>query len=288
MLKHSEFILNPDGSIYHLHLKPGQISKHIITVGDIERVEAVTRHFDSIELSVQNREFKTVTGSKNGVRLSVVSTGIGTDNIDIVFNELDALVNVDFPSRKIKNEHTQLHFYRIGTSGTLREEIPVDSLLLSAYGVDLGNLSSYYHYDHPTSNVKLIQAALNTLLPGNTVIEGALDILSHFNANGDYLCGITFTAPGFYAPQGRSIRLASKLPSFDALAKLDINGYQITNLEMETSGIYLLAHLLGHKALSCNALLANRSTGHFSANPAKTVDKLIDLTLSKIVDYAAI
>lgn len=282
MIKASELILNPDGSIYHLRLTPNQLATTVITVGDVDRVDSVTAHFDSIEHSIQNREFKTVTGYLRGKRLSVISTGIGTDNIDIVFNELDALVNIDFETRTVKETHTQLTFIRIGTSGTLQPHIPIDALLVSAYAIDMGNLSDYYD-NTPTESEQEIQESFKySMNLTRSCIQGNAEMVADFAEKASFLTGITLTAPGFYAPQGRSLRLKTTLPDLSILNSLSFNGLQITNLEMETAGIYLLAKLLGHKAISCNALLANRITGEFSSNPQATIGKLIATCLDLI------
>ncbi len=282
MYPESELIINPDGSIYHLKLKPGQLAKTIITVGDMDRVDAVARHLDTIEHAVQNREFRTITGYKSGKRLSIISTGIGTDNIDIVFNEIDALFNIDFESRENTAEHTTLNFIRIGTSGTLSSDIPVDSLLLSEFAIDLGNLSSYYSYTMNAEEKAVSQHFERITTLGRTSIRCGRTLLSNLNSDGKFLSGITLTAPGFYGPQGRSLRLKSIL-QLESVSGQSVNNVRYTNLEMETAGIYLLASLLGHQAISCNALLANRITGEFSMNPKATVHHLIEAVLSKIL-----
>lgn len=291
----SELILNPDGSVYHLHLHPEQLSDTIITVGDPDRVSQVSKHFDSIEFDQQKREFRTVTGKYKGKRITVISTGIGTDNIDIVFNELDALVNIDFQSRKPKSTHTQLNFIRIGTSGTIQSTIPVDSWLISAYAIGLDNLLHFYDSE-AVRDIPLEQAFKNTVSWSKNLqpycVAANADLLQHM-ASDRCLQGITMTNAGFYGPQGRRLRLA---PSFTTFIK-DLSAFQyqhqegdvartipqITNLEMETSGIYGLARLLGHRAISLNAILANRALGTFSKNPATTVDTLIIYTLDRLL-----
>ena len=281
----SELIINQDGSIYHLLLKPGEIADDIITVGDSDRVERVARHLDTIEFTRQNREFKTITGTKNGKRISILSTGIGTDNIDIVFNELDALVNIDFSTRKVKSQMKQLTFYRIGTSGTLRDDIPVDSHLISAGAIDMGNLSDYYGY---TSDglAKTIESSISKIdkrLELKSVIMADQSLVQSMSqVESSYIKGITITAPGFYAPQRRALRLKTTMPDFALLHNLNWEGLKITNLEMETAGIYLLSHLLDHRALSFNAILANRITGEFSTQAQHTVDSLIEKVVGQI------
>lgn len=280
-LLESELILNKDGSIYHLALLPGEIASDIITVGDPDRVDLIIQHFDRIELEKQNREFKTVTGYIGQKRLSVIATGIGTDNIDIVFNELDALVNIDFDKRQVLSEKTSLNFYRIGTSGSIHPEIDVDSFVASRYGIGLDALGHYYegHGKVLDINIEAIQSIVNKPMYATQSSE---ELLSKFQ-NG-YHHGVTMTAPGFYAPQGRNLRLASSTTiNLDNLYKNTINETPITNLEMETAGIYLLANYFGHKAISLNAIMANRSSGKFSLTPQKTINKLIDQSLHKIV-----
>ncbi len=275
----SELIINSDGSIYHLNLKPGDIATDIITVGDPDRVDKVTQHFDSIELDVSKREFKTVTGTLNGKRLTVISTGIGTDNIDIVFTELDALVNVDFETRTRKENHTELSFYRIGTSGSLISELEIDTVLISEMAVGLDGLMHYYDTIQSTDEdiiAEKAKEALTESLPNiNPYASKACKILVNKFAHLG-MTGITITATGFYGPQGRTV-IAKPLSStfIDDLASLNYGKLKFTNLEMETAGIYGMAQLLGHKAISINAILANRADQVFSVKGGETVDKLI-------------
>lgn len=291
----SELILNPDGSVYHLHLRPEQIADVIITVGDPDRVSAVSRKFDRIDERVAKREFVTHTGELNGKRLTVISTGIGTDNIDIVFNELDALVNIDLERREIKSDLRSLDIIRIGTSGALQAELGVDTFLASQGAIGLEGLLHYYRQkDSPQARVLLedITQLLREsneqdwpLKPYFTTASSAL--LEKFSDGQTVSRGITLTAAGFYAPQGRQLRLPSRFDhaTIDRLATWKGHGGErITNLEMETAGIYGLSELLGHRALSLNALLANRATGAFSQQPGKTVDRLIDYTLERLVE----
>ncbi|WP_299713310.1 nucleoside phosphorylase [uncultured Tenacibaculum sp.] len=287
-IKNSELILNADGSIYHLNLRPEHISTDIIFVGDQYRVDKVTKHFDSIEFSTQKREFKTTTGIYKGKRISVISTGIGPDNIDIVLNELDALVNIDFESREIKSEHTKLNITRIGTSGSLQDDIPVDSFLLSSHAIDLnGMLQSYNteeiaHPDIEDAFVKQTDWSSRKAYP--VVISNSEKLASKLSSSETYE-GITATAGGFYGPQGRVLRLQLQDPELNH--KIDNFSYQehkITNLEMETSAIYGLSKLLGHNACSMNAILANRANGTFSEKPGDIVEKLIKYTLDKLVE----
>ncbi|MDC8004213.1 nucleoside phosphorylase [Aureisphaera galaxeae] len=283
----SELILNQDGSIYHLHLHPEDIAETIITVGDPDRVSEVTRHFDTIEFTKQKREFKTQTGSYKGKRMTVISTGIGTDNIDIVFNELDALANIDLETRTTKETFTQLDFIRIGTSGAIQPDIAVDSFLVSAMAIGFDNLVHFYG-DHDYSDDAFINAFMNHLQwsPRKSEpysVAASPHLLALF-PDSDFIQGITATNVGFYGPQGRKLRLALEDDGMNKkLESFRYNDKTITNLEMETSGIYAMASLLGHNAVSLNAILANRALGTFSDSPSKAVDSLIINVLDRIV-----
>jgi uridine phosphorylase len=283
-IPNSELILNEDGSVYHLQLKPEDISSTIITVGDPDRVSDVTKHFDSIEFTVHKREFKTQTGTYKGKRLTVISTGIGTDNIDIVFNELDALVNVDLKTRTVKEKFTQLNFIRIGTSGAIQHEIPVDSFLVSEKAIGFDNLLHFYgntgFLDTKFSEAFTTYTQWSPQKSTPYVVPVNKDLLSLFNSE-EFLKGITATNVGFYGPQGRKIRLGLQDDTLnEKMQSFRYKNEMITNLEMETSGIYGMARLLGHRAISLNAILANRANGSFSKNPKGTIDRLI----LKIVD----
>lgn len=283
MIAESELILRPDGSLYHLHLLPGQVAHNIITVGDPERVGEVSRRFDRIELKVEAREFVTHTGELDGKRLTVISTGIGTDNVDIVINELDALFNVDLTSRQVKEELTSLNFLRLGTSGSFQPDLALDTLLLSSAALAMDGLLPYYLPEDTTDELTtalvdhLAQRGLQ--LPINPIL--AKPVLPIFIDGADLPIGITLTAAGFYAPQGRSVRLPSGLSPalLMALREFKYGDLRITNIEMETAGIYGLAGALGHRSASLSALLANRALGTFSKQPAKTVGRLIDYGL---------
>lgn len=284
----SELILNPDGSIYHLNLLPEDIAETIITVGDPERVHEVSKYFDSIEVRKGKREFLTHTGHLSGKRLTVISTGISTDNIDIVLNELDALANIDFPSRQVKNKKKQLGIIRIGTSGTIRPEIPIDSFLMSTSAIGLDGLLHFYE-DSSHRNRAMEKALIKHLdWGGHHIIPYVVDSDAHLRkvfVSPDVYSGITVTNSGFYGPQGRILRLAPKVSDFqDKLASFSFEGQQITNLEMETAGIYGLSQLMGHKAVSLNAILANRATGEFSTDGGKTIDSLIKFALERLVN----
>ena len=286
-IKKSELILNPDGSVYHLNLKPENIAKNIIFVGDLNRVDKVTKHFESIDFTTQKREFKTVTGYYKNKRLTVISTGIGPDNVDIVLNELDALVNIDLDTRAIKKELTQLNIIRIGTSGSLQKDIPIDSFLVSSYAIDLSGMLLSYQVDE-ISHPKIEEAFIkhtnwNEKKSYPIVVANSIDLGKKLSSKNIYQ-GITATAGGFYGPQGRVLRLAIQDPELNhKIDSFNFEGNRITNLEMETSAIYGLSKLLGHHAVSMNAIIANRANGTFSENPYKVVDDLILYTLDKIV-----
>ena len=270
MIKSSELILNPDGSVYHLNLKPGNIAYDIIFVGDQERVSKITQHFDSIEFSTQKREFKTETGMYKGKRLTVQSTGIGPDNIDIVFNELDALVNVDLNTREIKPNHTALNIVRIGTSGSLQADIPVDSWVMSKYAIGLDNmLRSYLIEEYSVSELEdaFIAQTNWDLRKGRPTVVPCSETLENKIFSDKFQKGFTGTAGGFYGPQGRVVRLNIQDPQLNSkMDAFNYNGTRMTNLEMETSAIYGLGKLLGHNCLSLNAIIANRAVGEFSTH----------------------
>ncbi|SEQ16067.1 nucleoside phosphorylase [Neolewinella agarilytica] len=288
MIKDSELILRPDGSIYHLHLLPGQVAETIITVGDPERVKAVSDRFDSIELRVEAREFVTHTGELNGKRLTVISTGIGTDNVDIVMNELDALFNIDLTTRVPKEELTQLNFVRLGTSGAFQADLPLGSFLLSEAALAMDGLLPFYlHSGEPDHAAITLQEHLEDAgvrLPVPPLI--VRPELPSFLEQSDLPRGLTMTAAGFYAPQGRSLRLASGLSPalLTALRSWRHDDLRLTNIEMETSGIYGLATALGHRAASISTLLANRAEGTFHKEPARAVEALITKGLQLITE----
>ena len=288
MIAASELILNPDGSVYHLNLKPGQIANDIIFVGDQNRVEKITKHFDSIELSTQKREFKTQTGTYKGKRISVMSTGIGPDNIDIVMNELDALVNVDLATRTVKSEFTSLNIVRIGTSGSLQADIPCDSFVMSQYGLGLDNMLRSYLIEE-ISEIDMEDAFIThtnwDMKKGRPyVIAGSASLEKKLESN-QIFKGFTGTAGGFYGPQGRVVRLEIQDPELNnKMDSFNFKGIKMTNLEMETGAIYGLGKLLGHQCLSLNAIIANRASGTFSEDPYKAVDELITYTLNKLVE----
>lgn len=279
----SELIINDRGAVYHLDLRPEEIAHTIFTVGDPGRVSQVSRHFDSIEHQSAHREFITHTGYIGKKRLSVVSSGIGTDNIDIVLNELDALVNVDFETRTVKNQLTQLQFIRLGTCGSLQDDIPVDAFVASTHGLGIDNLLHFYRYEHTEEENLIIQAFLTqTQIPHPYIASGAPSLIKHF-VNG-FHHGITVSCPGFYGPQGRTIRIGLAQPNLVAkLSGFNLGHHRICNFEMETSAIYGLGKILGHHCLSLNAVIANRVAKQFSSNPVNTVEKLIRTALEATI-----
>jgi uridine phosphorylase len=288
MIASSELILNPDGSVYHLNLKPENIAKDILFVGDQNRVEKITKHFSSVEFSKQKREFKTQTGNYKGKRITVISTGIGPDNIDIVMNELDALVNIDLETREVKKELTSLNIVRFGTSGSLQANIPCDSIVMSLYGLGLDNMLRSYCID--TISEKAIEEAFIQqthwdMQKGRPYVIKGSEILEKRLESDTIFKGFTGTAGGFYGPQGRVLRLAIQDPELNnKMDKFEFDGLKMTNLEMETAAIYGLGKLLGHQCLSLNAIIANRATGTFSEDPYKTIDELIIYALDKLVE----
>jgi uridine phosphorylase len=286
-IKQSELILNEDGSVYHLNLKPENISDTIIVVGDQDRVEKITKHFDTIEFETQKREFKTQTGTYKGKRITVLSTGIGPDNIDIVLNELDAVVNIDLTTRKPKKNLTSLDIIRVGTSGSLQQNIPIDSILLSAYGLDLNGMLHFYQVDS-IKNKEIEDAFIehtgwNRNKARPIVINGSLELEERFDSAAVHK-GLTATAVGFYGPQGRVLRLPLEDDTLNnKMDTFDFKGIRITNFEMETSAIYGLSKLLGHNAISLSAIIANRANGTFSKKPEKVIEDLILYVLEKII-----
>lgn len=284
----SELILNPNGSVYHLNLKPKNVATNIIFVGDQNRVSKIAAHFDTIEFETQKREFKTMTGMFKGTRISVISTGIGPDNIDIVMNELDALFNIDLKTRTLKTEHTSLNIVRIGTSGSLQSDIPVDSFVLAKYGLGFDGMLHSYDCEH-ILEADFEDAFIKHTNWGNRkarpyVVKNS-ELLEKRLVSNKVFVGVTATAVGFYGPQGRVLRLALHDPTLNnKIDSFDFKGIKITNLEMETSAIYGLAKLLGHHACSMNAIIANRANGTFSENPYKPIDELIEYTLNKLIE----
>jgi len=282
----SELIIRDDGSIYHLQLKPEQVADKIIVVGDPNRVKLISDRFEKVEHRISGREFHTHTGYFNGVRLSVISTGIGVDNIDIVMNELDAVVNIDLENKTIKKEHRQLEIVRLGTSGSLQEDIPVGSFLVSEYAIGFDGVLNFYEKSHDEEEIQLMNAFYDQIdypsaLPKPYIVKGAKDLVGLL-APGN-IKGITATASGFYGPQGRELRLKTLFSEQNtSLGKFRYNGHRITNFEMETSALYGLSALLGHKASTVCAIIANRYRKEFTEQPVKVMSDLIDMVLERL------
>lgn len=284
----SELILNADGSIFHLHLKPGQIARDIILVGDPGRVSMVADFFDEIEVKVQNREFVTVTGKYKGKRITVLSTGIGTDNIDIVINELDALVNIDLGTREIKEIKTSLNLIRIGTSGALQGDIPVDAFLASRKAVGFDGLMNFYARREEIADLAFENAFKtytnwNPLLASPYVVDCDIDLYNKIT-DSEFISGITISAPGFYGPQGRELRLNIVDREInDKIELFRFNDLKITNYEMECSAIYGLSKLLGHQALTVCIIIANRITRNASIDYKPVMKRLVNKILDKLI-----
>ena len=282
----SELIITSRGAIYHLDLRPEELADTVIVVGDPDRVKKVSKHFDKIEYKQQHREFITHTGYIGKKRLSVMSTGIGPDNIDIAINELDALANIDFTTRMVKDEFSKLNIIRFGTSGSLQADIPVDSFVASTHGLGLDNLLNFYAYkktgdEKAMSDAFVSQTGLDTAITIPYAFSGSEILLKKFGEG--FHKGITVTCPGFYGPQGRVLRLGLNSPGLvDRLTHFNFNDHRITNFEMETSAIYGLGRLLGHECLSVNAIVANRVVQEFSKDSTATVKKLIKKALEAL------
>ena len=286
-VKKADLILNDDGSVFHLHLKPGQVSKNIILVGDPGRVSQVSSFFNSIDLQVQNREFVTHTGVFKNKNVSVVSTGIGTDNIDIVLNELDAVFNIDLDKREPKDILTSLNFIRIGTSGALQSNIDVGSFLLSEKAIGFDGLLNFYASTEKYREKKFEESILKNILKDTKfatpyVVKASQNLIKAFGSP-IVKKGVTASAPGFYAPQGRSLRLWPFHEDFNQkITEFDFKGQKITNFEMESSAIYGLSHLLGHSAVTLCAIIANRITQDYLSDYKTLMDSLIEYTLTNL------
>lgn len=285
----SELIINPRGAVYHLDLRPDEVAGTVITVGDPDRVREVSKYFDKIEVQRQHREFVSHTGYVGKKRITVLSSGIGPDNIDIVINELDALVNIDFQTREIKKELRSINIIRIGTSGSLQEDIPVDSFVASTHGLGVDNLLNFYRHEHNEQEKELLQSFItHTQIHGQIgdpyITSGAASLIKHFVTN--FHQGITVTCPGFYGPQGRILRLGIRNPELiNRLTDFRFGQHRITNFEMETSAIYGLGKLLGHHCLAVNAIVANRVKKEFSKDGKAAVENLIKQFIQIFADH---
>lgn len=282
----SELIINARGAVYHLDLRPEELAETVLTVGDPDRVALVSQYFDKIEVKRQHREFVSHTGLIGSKRITVLSTGIGPDNIDICLNELDALVNIDFETRQIKEKLRSLNIIRIGTSGSLQADIPVDSFVASTHGLGLDNLLNFYRHEHNEQELELLHSfvthtQLHPQIVNPYISSAAPSLLKHFVEG--YHQGITVTCPGFYGPQGRVLRLGIRSPHLiDRLTQFSYGQHRITNFEMETSAIFGLGKLLGHNCLALNAIVANRVVQEFSKDSSIAVDSLIRKSLEII------
>jgi len=284
--KESELIINPDGSVYHIRLKPEHIAPTVIVVGDQNRVETISKHFQKVEFKIQSREFTTHTGIYNNTPITVLSTGIGTDNIDIVINELDAAVNIDLEKRVAKEKHTSLDIIRLGTSGALQGDIEVDSFVASSHGLGLDGLLYFYRFDEDILEKELMNAFIKQTgwsekLPSPYIVKASEKLLNKIA--GDLRQGITATASGFFGPQGRELRIPLAYPELNQkIENFEYNGKVITNFEMETSALYALGKTLGHNTLTVCDIIANRVNRTYSKDYKKSVEELIEYVLDKI------
>jgi uridine phosphorylase len=285
-MKEADLIVNPDGSIYHLNLKPEDTPDLILVSGDPARITLISDHFDHVEFKRQNREFVSIVGLLNGKRLLALSTGIGPDNIDIVMNELDALANIDLKTREPKAHHRTLTIVRIGTSGTLHADIPVGTLVIASHGLGMDGSLHYYRklaevIDHELTREFIRQTDWPAFLPTPYIIPGTPTLIQKLSSRG--ILGITATAGGFYGPQGRELRLRTSYPGMlDAMAKFSYKNQRIINFEMETSSLYGLGSMLGHEVASICVLLANRATGEYTRTIREDEEKLISYVLEKM------
>jgi uridine phosphorylase len=283
----SELILNPDGSVYHLHLKPENIADTIIVVGDPGRVKEISKHFDNIDFTVQNRELYTHTGSIGNKRLTVLSTGMGTDNLDIVINELDAVVNIDLKTRKPMESHTKLNIIRLGTAGALQADIQPGDFVASSYGMGMDGLLYFYAKGKSVMNSAMAEAFVNHVswnanLPGIYAVPCSQLLMDRIGK--DLVHGVTLTAPGFYGPQGRVLRLKLAFPELNNLIEsFEYQGNRIANFEMETSALYGLGKMLGHETLTVCTIVANRVNQTYAEDYHRDIEKLIRLVLERLM-----
>lgn len=283
----SELIINSRGAIYHLDLRPEELADTVILVGDPDRVNRVSRHFDKIEHRLQHREFITHTGVIGNKRISCLSTGIGPDNIDIALNELDAVANIDFETREARANFRKLNIVRFGTSGALQGDIPVDQFVASSHGLGLDNVLNYYAYTKTQEQLDMVKAFVEQTGLSHEVnhpyaFSGSEFLINKFGK--EYHKGITVTCPGFYGPQGRILRLPLKVPGLiNKFTDFSFGSHRITNFEMETSAIYGLGGLLGHECLSINVIIANRVAKTFSKDSQAAVERMIETSLAALV-----
>lgn len=287
MISATDLILSPGNRAYHLNLHPSEIPADLILVGDPERVNQVAKHFDQVHVKHQKREFHTCIGELKGKPIGVISSGIGADNVEILMTELDALVNIDLERREIKAQKQGLNLYRIGTSGSIQDDLPVDSFVISKLGIGLDNLHLFYQFDRPSKQLKAQDVEqLQAVLPPGLSFYSAdahAELLAHFEKNSSYRQEITLTTPGFYAPQGRTLRIKNHFPNYlNRLSELQLSAGRIGNLEMETAAYYAFAAQMGHAFVSFNAILANRMRGEFSKQAEAQVEGLIQSVLNDL------
>ena len=282
-ISETDLIINPDGSVYHLNLKPEHVSEKIITVGDPSRVHRISSHFDNVDFEMNKREFITHTGMYKGKRLTVISTGMGTDNVEILMNELDALFNIDLKTREVKEKPTSLKIVRIGTSGSIQEDMRLGTHVMGKYGIGMDPMMHFYEFEMGTFEKEIAKSLQKAIgLPYSPyVVKGSEELIELFK---DLMTpGNTLTCHGFYGPQGRTLRVPIKYPDLvDKLTYFHHNDFWISNLEMETAGYYGLAKVLGHEMISLNAIIANRVRNRFSKDPNKVIDSLIKKVLDRI------
>lgn len=287
MIHPSELVLNPDGSVYHLKIKPEHIGKKIIIAGDPGRISTISSFFDTVEHKIENREFVTHTGYYKGEKVTAIATGIGTDNIDIVLNEIDAAINIDLNSREVKEEHTSVEIVRIGTCGSIQEDVPSDKIVVSTHAFGLDGLMNFYDFEMNQEETEihaaiLAQTGWQKELNNPYLVKGSEDLISKIGKN--YNPGVTITANGFYAPQGRELRIKTKYPNInEQLRKFKYKGHRFVNYEMETSALYGLSRMLGHKACTVCAVVANRYANSFSKDYKPVVKNLIAEVLENLV-----
>lgn len=289
-IKSSELLINPDGSIFHLHLLPEDLADDIILVGDPGRVETIASHFEQIELKKNNREFYTITGSYHNHRLTVISTGIGPDNIDIVINELDALANIDLRTQEIKPSGRVLNIVRIGTSGSVQSDIPVDSFVISEKSIGCDGVLRFYAgneaiCDRPFEDAFIEQCQWTPTAARPYVVNAAPELVARLHDEQHTIKGVTLTAVGFYGPQGRVLRLPLAMPGInDRITDFRYDTYKVTNYEMESAAITGLCNLLGHRAATICLIIANRINGDASADYHGYMNKLIRYTLERLTE----
>ncbi len=287
-IQESELILNPDGSVYHLKIKPENLADHVILVGDPKRVGTISDFFDTTEFEGQNREICTHTGTYKGKRITAMSTGMGTDNIDIVINELDALVNINLKTRTINPQHKSLNLFRLGTSGAVQSDLPLNAFVVSEFGLGFDGMLYYYSFDEGITCAEMKDEFIkhtnwNPNLPNPYIIPASPSLLKMFSED-DIYKGITVTAPGFYGPQGRELRIPLAHPDMNKnLESFNYKNHRILNYEMETSALYGLGNILGHQTLTICVAIANRRKKAYNQNYQVAIKELIELLLDKIV-----